>query len=144
MKITLYSQPGNQGFTLLEVLVAIVILSIGLLAVAGMQTQSMRSSGNALYRSQAVLGCEDILDRMRANIADAQDGDYDLAMADATPATGGIADNDLNEWRNALATNLPAGNGSVVRSLTGDITTVTVEWRDSFGPDSVVMETRLW
>ncbi len=71
---------NNKGFTLVEVLVALLVLSIGLLAVASMQTNSLRSNYNALTRSKAVQGCEDILDRMRANRNAALASDYDIAL----------------------------------------------------------------
>jgi len=143
MKILHCKFKNNRGFTLVEVLVAVVILSIGLLAVAGLQTNSMRSSNNALYRSQAVLCAEDILDRMRANVDLARNGAYDIALAVAAPTApfNDLAEEDLAEWKTALADNLPGGDGSV--ALNGNIFTVVVQWRDSFGQDAVVMETRL-
>jgi len=134
---------NNKGFTLVEVLVALIILSIGLLAVASMQTNSLRSNNSALIRSKAVLGCEDILDRMRANRDAALAGDYVIAMtvAPASPTYTGMVLTDLQEWKNALANNLPAGDGSV--TLAGSVATATVQWVDSLGTDSVVMEARL-
>lgn len=142
--MNVFSKNNNRGFTLVEVLVAVVILSIGLLAVAGMQTNSMRSSNNALYRSQAVLGAEDIMDRMRANRAAARAGDYIITLAQNPGDVGSHVNmvlTDLQEWRAALAANLPVGNGSIVTN--GNVVTVTIQWRDSFGQDTVVMETRL-
>jgi len=140
------SLKNNRGFTLVEVLVAVVILSIGLLAVAGMQTTSLRGGNNALYRSQAVLGAEDILDRMRANRAAALNGAYDIALtasAPTSPAT--LANEDLAEWKNTLAINLPSGDGSV--DVAAGEATVVVEWQDSYGGaaegNQVRMVTRL-
>lgn len=132
---------NNCGFTLVEVLVAVVILSIGLLAVAGMQTTSLRGGGNALYRSQAVLACEDILDRMRANRANALNGEYDIALAVATENQAGMTLTDLSEWKNSLALNLPGGDGSV--AINGRVVLVIVRWTDSYGQDEVEMVTHL-
>ena len=137
------SKKNNRGFTLVEVLVAVVILSVGLLAVAGMQLNSMRGSNNALYRSQAVLGAEDVLDRMRANRTAALDGDYDITLGVAPDSStySGIVLEDLEGWKETLVANLPAGDGSV--EVAGNIATVLVQWQDSFGQDSITMETRL-
>lgn len=57
----------TQGFTLIEVMVAVVILAIGLLGMATLMTQSMQSSESAYSRSQAGVLAYDILDRMRSN-----------------------------------------------------------------------------
>lgn len=141
--MNVFLKTNKRGFTLVEVLVAVVILSVGLLAVAGMQLNSMRGSNNALYRSQAVLGVEDVMDRMRANAAAARAGDYNIAMADATPTApfANLAREDVAGWRDALAANLPVGNGRIATN--GNVITVEVQWQDSFGPDSITMETRL-
>ncbi len=57
----------SRGFTLLEVLVAMVVLSVGLLGLSGLQTSSLRNNHSAFLRSQATLVSNDIIDRMRAN-----------------------------------------------------------------------------
>lgn len=131
----------NDGFTLVEVLVAVVVLSIGLLAVAGMQATSLRGGNDALMRSQATLGCEDILDRMRSNRSAALSGGYDIAFSESVATQTGMVLTDLGEWKVALGQNLPSGDGSVV--TTGNIITVTVLWVSSFGQDEVEMVTRL-
>ena len=58
---------NQKGFTLVEVLVALVILSIGLLGVAGMQISGMKGNHNAFLRSQAQQYAYEMLDMMRAN-----------------------------------------------------------------------------
>ena len=73
----------NAGFSLLEVLISIVILSIGLLGTAGLMGASLRSTNTAYYRSQATVLADDIMDRMRANITQARAQQYDI---DAGPA----------------------------------------------------------
>ena len=57
----------SRGFTLVEVLVALVVLSIGLLGVAALQLTSLRSNHSSAMRSQATFLAYDIIDRMRAN-----------------------------------------------------------------------------
>ena len=64
----------NKGFTLIEVLIALVIISFGLLALATMQLTSIQYSNSAKQRAQATFFAYDILDRMRANIEEAEDG----------------------------------------------------------------------
>ena len=57
----------NQGFTLIEVLVAVLVFSFGLLGIAGMMTISVKSNHNGYLRSQANFLAENMVDRMRAN-----------------------------------------------------------------------------
>ena len=152
----IYTLKNNRGFTLVEVLVAVVILSIGLLAVAGMQTTSLRGGNSALLRSQAVLGAEDILDRMRANRVAMAQYEIELDEPDWTTFAEledkleelGYSDmvlTDLVEWKFFLARNLPSGEGSV--EVNGNVVTVIVQWQDSYGGDAedsqVEMVTRL-
>ncbi len=58
---------GNEGFTLLEILVAVLVLSIGLLGIAGLQVTGLRFNHSAYARTQATLLAYELADRMRAN-----------------------------------------------------------------------------
>ncbi|MBS0289912.1 MAG: type IV pilus modification protein PilV [Proteobacteria bacterium] len=58
-----------RGFTLLEVLIALVIFSIGLLGLAGLQVLSLRSAGDSILRTVAIIQANDMVDRLRANVA---------------------------------------------------------------------------
>lgn len=60
-------QHHSDGFSLLEVMVALMILSIGLLGVAGVQLLSLQQTGNAQLRSQATMYAQDIVSRIRVN-----------------------------------------------------------------------------
>ena len=57
----------NSGFSLIEALVAFMIISVGMLGIASLQTISMKAGHTAVVRTSAVVKVEDILDRMRAN-----------------------------------------------------------------------------
>jgi type IV pilus assembly protein PilV len=120
---------GLGGFTLVEVLVTLVILSVGLLGIAALHTASLRNNLDSALRSQASALADDIADRMRANRNAAVGGDYDLAIGDATPVLTGtptLAQRDLNAWRTLLAQVLPQGTGAVGR--VGDVCVITVQW----------------
>lgn len=125
----------NRGFTLLEVLIAIVVLSIGLLGLAGLQANGMRQNHSSNLRSQATFLAYDIMDRIRANRQTALDnGAYNIDIGDS-PSGSGLEFNDLSEWKTTLAASLPAGDGSV--SQAGSIFTITIQWDDSRGAEPV-------
>ena len=73
----------QAGVSLVEVLVAVVVLSIGLLGLAGLQASGIRVGQSSIYRSQAAQLAYDMVDRMRVNVASA--GSYGIGLADATP-----------------------------------------------------------
>jgi type IV pilus assembly protein PilV len=110
------------------VLVALVLLSIGLLGLAGLQASGMRVGQGSIHRSQAAQLAHDMLERLRANVAHA--GDYNLDLNDAAPACSGVAACDLRDWRLRLQA-LPAGTGAV--TVNGSQATVLVQWDDSRG-----------
>lgn len=102
----------DGGFTLVEVLVAWLVLSVGLLGVAALQLESLRSSRAALLRTQAVLLTTDMADRIRANRVPADA--YDCGGPCGTGAGGNaIAVADLADWHAAVAAALPAGRAEI-------------------------------
>ena len=127
----------QRGATLIEVLVAMLILSVGLLGLAGMQMTALQSNQSAYYRSQATVLAYDVIDRMRANRADALNGVYDIALKNETcdpklAPSGTLAQRDVAEWMNSLSCLLsPDARGSVVRN--GRLVTVSIEWNDNRG-----------
>lgn len=58
---------NSQGFSLIELLVAVVVLAVGILGVAGMQVISLQQNRSALYRAEAVQLANDLMDRIRVN-----------------------------------------------------------------------------
>ena len=132
----------QRGVTLIEVLVAIVVLSMGLLGLANLQATAMRFNDSAYLRSQATNIAYDIIDRIRANRTRALAGDYDGQAIAATPPacaaaalTGTtIAARDIESWRAMMACMLPRGTGSIARN--SSIFTVIIQWDDSRGQDA--------
>lgn len=133
----------QSGFTLLEVLVAVLVLSIGLLGLAGLMASSIRNNQSAYQRTQATWLAYDIADRMRANrpvalASTALGTGYNTALGSpavcaTNPAlAGSMAAQDLAGWKNLLACTLPAGDGAVDVDANRTVT-VTVQWNDSRG-----------
>ena len=117
------------GFSLIEVLVAILVLSIGLLGLAGLQATSLRANDGAYLRTQATMLTYDLFDSMRANRSAALAGDYEIDLGDSAPTGSSRAAQDLNFWLGELATKLPSGDGEVDCSNAPNCR-VTVEWND--------------
>ena len=78
----------DQGFSLIEVLISLVILSVGLLGIAAMVSVALKSKGSSYLRTQALAQAQAIIDRMRANRASAIQGYYNYTY---TAAAGGVA-----------------------------------------------------
>jgi type IV pilus assembly protein PilV len=133
--------PQSRGLTLVEILIALLVLSIGLLGLAGLQTMSLKFNTSAYYRTQATALAYDFADRMRANRQAALAGAYTLALQDppppCAPAAAGatVAEDDIAVWRAALACRIPRSTGAV--ALDGSEVTITVQWADSEGDDDM-------
>jgi len=119
-----YSQPHspNYGFTLLEVLIAIVVLSFGLLGLAGIQAVGIKNTYDANARTLAIQQAYDMADRIRANAIGATAGAYDTITttipADPGCITSGcsatqLRDYDQRFWNTNNQNMLPSGMGTV-------------------------------
>lgn len=120
----------HRGFTLLEVLIALLVLSIGLLGLAALQTSGLRSNQMATMRTLATQIAYDMTDRMRANPTGMNNSEYVITTAQAPAATTatGTALDDLTEWRAQVA-RLPGGLSSITRSAGPPVThEITVYW----------------
>ena len=135
----------QNGFTLLEVLVTLVIVSFGLLGIAGVIANSIKVNQSSYARSQASWLANDIIDRMRANriAAEVNSSPYNLALVAATPSGATIALTDLIQWRTALANTLPGGTGSV--AIADDLNRrviVVVQWNDQRASGAAAADNR--
>lgn len=137
----LNSYRRQRGLSLIEVLIALVVLAIGLLGTAAMQTLSLEGTANANTRSVAFYLANDMTDRMRANTKGSEDGDYtDVSKAAITANCSAVAGctpkqmayNDLQEWQTSVATLLPGGVGAISGpAVTGNANyVITVSWRE--------------
>ncbi len=144
----------QKGQTFIEALIALVIMSIGILGIAGMQVLSLQQNRAALFRAEATQLANDLMDRLRVNT-----GIIYTALMDADP-TSAISCNvnsctpvqmaafDIAQWKcsiNSVDTagvtfttcdvnnynitgSLPLGAGSV--ALVAGVVEVTIQWSD--------------
>ena len=146
----------RNGFTLVEILVALVVLSVGLLGIGKLMLFSSRANDSAYMRSQATALAYTILDNMRANLTDAVNGLYGVGLGaygnpgfacdDASPCTttGQLAQYDLYQWKSAMQAALPSGDGTVTTAQSADpitgatitMATITVQWNDAVAQQS--------
>ena len=130
----------QRGTTLVEVLVALVVLSVGLLGIAALQMTSLRNNRGAHLRSQAQVLAYDIADRMRANRNVALANAYVVALG-VTPAGGTLNALDLQEWKATLAQALPSGDGEITR--VGEMFRIRIRWTDSLGVQTFDTRTQI-
>lgn len=123
-----------RGTSLIEILVAVVVLSTGLLGMVALQAKALRNNQSSLERSQAVVLTYSILERMRTNATVARTGAYNYAWsaACAAPAGGTLAATDLTNWVGEIKAGLGQGAcGSI--ACAGNLCTITIQWDDSRG-----------
>lgn len=149
------NQPCNRihtkGLGLTEVLISMLILSVGMLGMAGLQIRGLQASHDSYYRTQAVALVQDMADRMRTNlgnvgsyIIDSTTTDYDRPdCLDANNcAVGNMANVDAYYWLNpaeqsSVTSLLLLGEGNITNNAANGTFTITVMWdNDRQGTDT--------
>jgi len=119
----------QAGFSMIELLIAVLIVSVGLLGIAGLQAYGLRANHSSYLRSQATVLAYDALDRMRANKEVATAGTYNLSFGATPPSGSTVAATDLQQWTTNLKNTLPSGEGSIQVDSQG-FATVQIRWLD--------------
>ena len=128
------NQSRQQGLTLIESMVTLLVISVGLLGIAGLHLTSMQQNSSALHHSKAVWAGYNMADRIRANIT--RFGDYagidtvngysqDCGSGNCT--TGQLVTSDAEQWARKVR-ELPGGRGMITGNATRLV--VTVMWDD--------------
>lgn len=133
----------QSGFTLIEALIAVVILAIGLLGIAGLQATNLKNNLSAYNRSQATMLAYDMADRIRANSTEANllaTSAYVAASTASEQATcknttgclpALMAQNDRAQWNANISNALPSGTGSITVDAASRTYTITITWDDN-------------
>jgi type IV pilus assembly protein PilV len=142
---------AQAGFTLIEALTSVLIMSVGLLGVAALQSRSLSTSFSAGSRSQAVVLVGDIAARMRASPVDyaavqvADEACREVHFAHRHPAhdctAQQLAADDVADWRASVAATLPAGMGAIRRQ--GDHYLVEISWDERTSEPGVASRQRV-
>jgi len=157
------TRPSQQGFNLVEVMIALVVLAVGLLGLAGLQNFSLKTTHQSYQRTQATILIHEIIDRMRANAGTAplwsNLANYivatptdniagpDCTISACTPAN--LALHDLREWTAAMRSTSglgPSGRAQVTQVASfasGVLATVSLTWVESYGEDAAGVENRV-
>lgn len=130
----------QRGFSMIEVLVTMLIVSLALLGTSGLLTYAMRMNQGGQFRTQAVLLSSDLAERMEANRVTALAGGYDVAAPSADVDCAAdycsgedLATSDLFKWQQAVAAALPQGQAAPpVHTTSGSAHTYTIRisWVD--------------
>lgn len=130
---------AQAGVGLIEVLVAVLIVSIAFLGIAALQATSLSTNNSAMARSMATISSYSILDAMRADLLNAEAGSYNTAtpttiVGNACPAAGtSLATYQLNKWCGQLGQSLGVSantTGAINCSAVGDCT-ITITFQSS-------------
>jgi type IV pilus assembly protein PilV len=135
----MHTTPKNlhAGFGLVESLVALVVISVGMIGIAALYGQGLRASSTALYRTMAVNFASDMAERVRVN----RRGNVSYGGAGANGScdpggntdctTAAMAAHDLWAWQAQVAAQLPGGVGAVLYAGTTPPTyTIRVDWTE--------------
>lgn len=115
-----------RGFTLIEVMVALVVLAVGMLGTAMLMVVSVRSTHTAAMHTQTVLLARSMMDRMSANLVGVWQSAYDGSYSGVSAATTGCgvtsscassrgAQRDRAQWQVELLQSLPGGATAQIR-----------------------------
>lgn len=145
------SLPRNiRGMSLIEVLVAVLVLAVGLLGVAAMQSLALRGGQSSLETSQVVMQTTSIIEAMRANRLNASSYNIGKTCSAASIGAAGLVGDDLKKWIDNLKSTVgAAGDATTCGQIAGcpNSCVVTIFWDDSRAGGgssrSIVTETRI-
>ncbi len=145
--------PRRHGFSLIEVMVTLAIVSVAALGMASLQVVAVRSNNSALLESQAATAAQDLIERIRANPTGNYSTTFEetISVSEVPPCKGvnsncdavAMARHDLMDWKCSLgavamsstcatrgiAGQLPNGDGSI--TVVGNTFTISVLWFDA-------------
>lgn len=148
----------QHGFSLLEVMIALLVLAVGLLGLAALQNMGLRLNHQSYERTQATILIGDMIDRMRANPAAVVAGTYNLAMTGTPPTAAqnceasicttpsAVAAYDMNRWITAIAGTateraaLAGGQGSIAAGAGASLFVVSVNWQEQNQPVAITQQ----
>lgn len=131
----------QRGVGLIEVLVSVLVVSLGLLGAVALQATALRNNQGSFERTQTAILTQGMFDAMRANMAGVTAGAYntdDLICVAPDPAN--LATRDLARWIGTLHTQIhPGACGGV--ACNGSVCTVQVRWDDSRASGGLAAQT---
>lgn len=130
MQLSVSPGYGQRGVGLIEVLIAVLVLSFGMLGLVGLQTWSLRNNQSALERGMATVQTHSIVDAMRADRVNASNGTFDIAIDAATPTGTSYRDRTIAQWRASLVESLNATATGAI-DCNGATCVITVRWNDA-------------
>ncbi len=133
----------QHGFNLVEVLIALIIMSIGMLGIAGLYVNSLQAGRTSMFRHHAITLAGDIADRIRANPSAGSaytlaGSDKSCVSATADCSADDMAANDVFLWSEQASESLPKGRVGVTRNDTPfpPEYTITVTWDEPGSTES--------
>ncbi|QJD60324.1 type IV pilus modification protein PilV [Pseudomonas sp. gcc21] len=122
---------SQRGVSLLEVLIAVLVLAIGVLGAASLQLNAVRYSASAAHTTHASFIAYDLLDRMRANADElaAYAGSVSGACEQDAAAPATIIALDRADFARAVTCQLPSGEASI--RVAADTATITISWSEA-------------
>ncbi len=127
------TRPVSRGVSLIEVLVSILLVTLGVLGASAMQTVALRNNQSSYEGTQSTILMQGLLDAMRANPRGVAAGSYNTSGWRCSAATGStLHASDLSRWVNGLQQQINPSACGQVACTTGSCT-VSVRWDDTRG-----------
>ena len=122
----------QQGISLIEVLISIVVMTFGLLGISGLMMSGVNNSTGSDLASRANQSASEIMDAMRANRGNAASYVISYGTASSTLTGTTTADKDRKQWLEALE-RLPAGAGEIKATAVANTYTVEIKFANCIG-----------
>lgn len=146
---------GQAGVGLIEVLIAVLVLSIGFLGMAALQSKALSNNNSAMVRSIGTIASYSIVDAMRIDLAGVRAGNYDglsvtvpsnwTGPGDCSVATNGgaLTKANQNQWCDDLGSLMGPGTKGDITANGGGNYTITITFNDERATGGVAGQTMI-